>query len=225
MSLGFAVAQLRGYQMVAGTALPAALVSSGAHLERHRRLALIVLSAAYAALAIALHLLGGAERPDGYVVVYLALAAAWGIGSWLRSGRAAEAERRVRVAEATRAAERTRIARELHDVVAHHVTAMVVQAEAARYLTASPDRLDATLNAVTGTGRRAITDLRHLLDLLNPEHGAPGNGVRTPSAATSARSWNTRARPGSRWSSPRRANRRSPPEAPSSWPTGSCRRP
>ncbi|NYD44481.1 signal transduction histidine kinase [Actinomadura luteofluorescens] len=182
VSLGFAVAQLRGYQMVAGTALPAALVSSGAHLERHRRLALIVLSAAYAALAIALHLLGGAERPDGYVVVYLALAAAWGIGSWLRSGRAAEAERRVRVAEATRAAERTRIARELHDVVAHHVTAMVVQAEAARYLTASPDRLDATLNAVTGTGRRAITDLRHLLDLLNPEHGAPGNGVRTPSA-------------------------------------------
>lgn len=53
----------------------------------------------------------------------------------------------------------------------HHVTAMVVQAEAARYLTAAPDRLDETLSAVTDTGRRAISDLRQLLDLLNPDHG------------------------------------------------------
>ncbi|WP_043634258.1 histidine kinase dimerization/phosphoacceptor domain-containing protein [Nonomuraea candida] len=59
------------------------------------------------------------------------------------------------------------MARGLHDVVTHHVTAMVVQAEAARYLTAAPDRLDAALTAVTDTGRRAIGDLRHLLDLLD----------------------------------------------------------
>ncbi len=109
---------------------------------------------------------------------YLALVLAWGIGAWLRSTWAAEAERRRRVAETTRATERTRIARELHDVVTHHVTAMVVQAEAARYLTAAPDRLDATLSAVTDTGRRAIADLRHLLDLLNPDHD---QDVRMPS--------------------------------------------
>ncbi len=48
---------------------------------------------------------------------------------------------------------------------------MVVQTEAARYLTAAPERLDQTLTAVSDTGRRAITDLRHLLDLLNPDHG------------------------------------------------------
>ena len=114
----------------------------------------------------------------GFVTFYLALALAWGIGAWLRHTRAAEAERRRHVAEATRAAERTRIARELHDVVTHHVTAMVVQAEAARYLTAAPDRLDQTLTAITDTGRRAITDLRHLLDLLNPDHGTD---PRTPS--------------------------------------------
>ena len=88
----------------------------------------------------------------------------------MRRTRAAEAEQRRHVAEATRTAERTRIARELHDVVTHHVTAMVVQAEAARYLTAAPDRLDESLTAITDTGRRAITDLRHLLDLLNPDH-------------------------------------------------------
>jgi signal transduction histidine kinase len=77
-------------------------------------------------------------------------------------------------------AERTRIARELHDVVTHHVTAMVVQTEAARYLTAAPDKLDATLTAVSDTGRRAITDLRHLLDLLNPDHLDPDRGRGDP---------------------------------------------
>jgi signal transduction histidine kinase len=178
VSLGFAVAELGSYHMVAGTALPIALLSAGAHLERHRRATAVLLSAAYVVLAIALDGLGAPEGVDGFVVFYLGLVVAWGIGAWLRSTRAAEAERRGRVAEATRAAERTRIARELHDVVTHHVTAMVVQAEAARYLIAAPDRLDETLTAVAGTGRRAITDLRHLLDVLDPEHETD---ARTPS--------------------------------------------
>ncbi|TMR15464.1 two-component sensor histidine kinase [Nonomuraea turkmeniaca] len=178
VSLGFALDQLLAYHAFAGTALPIALISAGAHLERHRRITVILLSAAYLPLAVALDQLGATEPPEGFVVFYLTLVLAWGIGAWLRSARAAEAERRRHVAEATRAAERTRIASELHDVVTHHVTAMVVQAEAARYLTAAPDRLDATLSAVTDTGRRAITDLRHLLDLLNPHHDT---NVRTPS--------------------------------------------
>ncbi|MGI5290473.1 sensor histidine kinase [Nonomuraea polychroma] len=178
VSLGFALDQIRAYNAFAGTALPIALISAGAHLEHHRRAAVLLLSAAYVPLAVALNRLGAPERPEGFVVFYLTLVLAWGIGAWLRSTRAAEAERRRHVAEATRAAERTRIARELHDVVTHHVTAMVVQAEAARYLTAAPDRLDATLSAVTDTGRRALTDLRHLLGLLNPDHDTD---VRTPS--------------------------------------------
>ncbi|MEV4376651.1 histidine kinase [Streptosporangium sp. NPDC049644] len=177
VSLGFALDQLRAYHTFAGTALAIALVSAGAYLERHRRVTMVLLSAAYLPLAVALDRLGSTEGPEGFVVFYLLLVLAWGIGAWLRSTWAAEAERRRHVAEATRAAERTRIARELHDVVTHHVTAMVVQAEAARYLTAVPDRLDTTLSAVTDTGRRAISDLRHLLDLLNPDHDSD---VRTP---------------------------------------------
>ncbi|MEV6168007.1 histidine kinase [Streptomyces sp. NPDC051954] len=180
VSLGFAADQLRGYHSFAGTAVAVALMSAGAHLERHRRATVLVLSVAYVPLAVALHRLGsGAESPAEFVLYYLALALPWGMGAWLRYTRALEAERRRRVAEDTRAAERTRIARELHDVVTHHVTAMVVQAEAARYLTAAPDRLDQALTAVTDTGREAITDLRHLLDLLNPDHGVEAG---TPTA-------------------------------------------
>jgi signal transduction histidine kinase len=170
VSLGFAIDQLRAYHTVAGTALPIALVSTALHLQRHRRTTVVLLSVAYVPLAVALGRSGSIETVADFTTFYLALAIAWGIGAWMRRTRAAEAEQRRHVAEATRTAERTRIARELHDVVTHHVTAMVVQAEAARYLTAAPDRLDESLTAITDTGRRAITDLRQLLDLLNPDH-------------------------------------------------------
>ncbi|GLY92502.1 sensor histidine kinase [Actinoallomurus iriomotensis] len=179
VSIGFALDQLRGYHEVAGTALPIALLSVGAHLERWRRVTAVVFSLGFVSLAVALDRLGGTEKADGFALFYVSLIIVWGVGSWLRSARAAEAEQRLRVAEATRTAERTRIARELHDVVTHHVTAMVVQAEAARYLTAAPDRLDATLSTITDTGRRAIADLRHLLDLLNPDHDTQ---IDTPSS-------------------------------------------
>ncbi|MEV0620579.1 histidine kinase [Nonomuraea sp. NPDC050404] len=181
VALGFSLDQLLAYHTMAGTALPFALISAGAHLERHRRATAIFLSVAYVPLMVALDRLGGNESPADIVLLFLILVLAWFVGGWLRSTRAAEVERRRHIAAATRAAERTRIARELHDVVTHHVTAMVVQAESARYLTAAPERLDATLSAVTDTGRRAITDLRHLLDLLNPDHDTE-SGDRTPSA-------------------------------------------
>ncbi|WP_405793957.1 sensor histidine kinase [Streptomyces longwoodensis] len=151
-------------------------------VERHRRTAVVLLCVAYVPLAIGLSLRGsGGETPEEFVTFFLVLALAWGAGAWLRSTRLTEAERRERIAARTRAAERNRIARELHDVVTHHVTAMVVQAEAARYLTAAPERLDRSLAAVSDTGRRAITDLRHLLDLLNPDHGS-GTGADTDPA-------------------------------------------
>jgi signal transduction histidine kinase len=170
VSLGFTLDQLRGYHTAASAALPIALLSAGAHVERHRRVTMVAATVAYVPLAVAVARRGSSEGLPGFVTFFLILTIFWGAGAWLRSTRAAEAERRRHVAEATRAAERTRIARELHDVVTHHVTAMVVQAEAARYLTGAPERLDETLSAVTDTGRRAIGDLRHLLDVLNPDH-------------------------------------------------------
>ncbi|MBK1787799.1 sensor histidine kinase [Prauserella cavernicola] len=178
VSLGFVLDQLRGYHTFAGTALAIVLVNTGSRLEKRRRVTMLAFSVAYVPLTVTFHLLGGTESLAGYVMFYLALVLAFGIGSWLRATRVAEAERRRRVAEDTRNAERTRIARELHDVVTHHVTAMVVQTEAARYLAAKPERLDATLASVTDTGRQAISDLRDLLDLLNPEHGTTAGHQR-----------------------------------------------
>ncbi|RAO08041.1 sensor histidine kinase [Micromonospora noduli] len=180
VSLGFAIDQLRGYHTIAGTGLAIALISAGTHLERRRWTVAGLATAAYVPLAISLDRLGSGEGVAGFSTFYLLLALAWGIGAWLRQNRATEAERRRHAEEATRTAERTRIARELHDVVTHHVTAMVVQAEAARYLTGAPDKLDQTLTAITGTGRRAVGDLRQLLDLLNPDHNSTGD-PRTPS--------------------------------------------
>ena len=69
--------------------------------------------------------------------------------------------------------ERTRIARELHDVVAHSVSLMVIQTAAARrQLLAGPDGVDASLEAVEETGRTAMNEMRRILGVLRDASGA-----------------------------------------------------
>lgn len=180
VSLGFAVDQLRGYHTFAGTALVFAVLNAGSWAERGRRGAAVGFTVAYALFAAVFPLLGAGETLADAVFFYLAVVLAWGIGAWLRSTRIADAERRRRVAEDTLAAERARVARELHDVVTHQVSVMLAQAEAAREQLTAPERVDRRLVAVADSGRQAVTDLRQLLDVLDPGHGPAGDPPRGP---------------------------------------------
>ena len=90
-------------------------------------------------------------------------------------------------ARAAVAGERTRIARELHDVVAHSVSVMVVQAGAAEeVLGADPGKAREPLRSVQDTGRQALIEMRRLLGVLRTDDGgaalAPQPGLHQVSA-------------------------------------------
>ncbi|WP_328463884.1 sensor histidine kinase [Streptomyces sp. NBC_00448] len=172
----FAVDQSIGYTATfAGLGLVIALYSAGAHLRRLRGVVAVVATAAYIGLSVVLHGRHSPERLFDYMSFYLALVLCWGAGAWVRVRVSAVAELRRSTAESAVTEERARIARELHDVVTHHVTAMVVQADAAQFLLpGEEDRVRKGLGAISGTGRQALTELRDLLGLLDDEDGAGG---------------------------------------------------
>jgi signal transduction histidine kinase len=107
-------------------------------------------------------------------------AIAWVIGDNIRTRRAYLAELEARAARLEREREerdaravieeRARIARELHDVIAHNVSVMVVQASAGDELfETDPARARESLRSVASTGRAALTELRRLLGVIRAE--------------------------------------------------------
>lgn len=117
------------------------------------------------------------------------VAAALGLGLYVGTRRAYLAELRDRAARLERerdqqgalaaAAERVRIAHEMHDIVAHHLTVIVALSDGAVAASAaSPERAADVMRSVSATGRRALADTRRLLGVLRPGTGA--DPVDTP---------------------------------------------
>jgi signal transduction histidine kinase len=136
------------------------------------------LTVAVAVVAITISLsTPGHSEPYEAIFQGMIFAAAWVAGTLSRTKRAnlaaarsradrAEAELD-RVVSREAAAERARIARELHDVVAHHVSLMAVQAEAATsLLPGKPDQARRSVEIIGDTARLALTELRRLLGVL-----------------------------------------------------------
>jgi signal transduction histidine kinase len=134
----------------------------------------------------------------------------FGVAIRAARGRARASEQRAEALEreqqaATRLAvaqEQARIARELHDVVSHHVSVMTIQAGAAgKVLDADPEQARSALSAIEAGGRETMAELRHLLGVLTPGptddllHPQPGldqldaliEGVRQAGQPVSAR--------------------------------------
>lgn len=129
-----------------------------------------------------------AGKPLGQVVgPDIMIAIAFGVGlAFARARRQneanalelarAEVERRD-VAERAAAAERSRIARELHDVISHDVSMMVLQASVERRVRGSDDETDRALESIETTGREALSELRRMLGVL---HHGPSEGPLRP---------------------------------------------
>jgi len=122
-------------------------------------------------------LTGSGPQASDLIYVALVLLATWGGGRSLRHrlAQAVAAEHRALHAERERdntarlavAEERGRIARELHDIVAHGLSLMIVQAGAAeQVLGRDPKRAEGPLRSIQDTGRQALADMKRLLGLL-----------------------------------------------------------
>jgi len=162
-----------------------ALYTVAAHCERRVSVAAAAVTAAV--LVIPAVAGGGVSEPSFIAAMYAVFAAAWALGDNLRTRRAylaeleARAERleREREQNARRAVaeEQARIARELHDVISHNVSVMVVQAAAGGDVFATrPDRAREALGSIESTGREALVELRRLLGVVRPAGGEEGAG-------------------------------------------------
>jgi signal transduction histidine kinase len=175
-----------------------AAYSLGAHATLRRAAAglavavpVVVVVASHGGLALAFH------RSSGTAAVPLSLlqlVAFWLAGVFVRDRRqaawlAARSAELQRQAEQATAAERARIARELHDIIAHHLSVVVLHAAGAR---ASGGADPATLEEIEHSGRQALTETRRLFGVLrdpDEETGrAPQPGIsELPALASSLR--------------------------------------
>ena len=143
-----------------------------------RRVALAGLLVAMAGLGVQIAFDPLARTPEqlwAAAVFVLLVAAAWLVGLAVQGRREASAlqartEQAEQAQRAAIAAERVRIARELHDMIAHNVSVVVVQSVAAQgVLEDQPARAREPLAHIERSGRQALTELRRLLDVMRDQ--------------------------------------------------------
>ena len=189
LAYGLAVAASLGGGIRVQGAYPelqlAVAVYTVARYSSRRRLAVVVVAVAVPA-TVAFLVVGIQWLPLAFVVSVLAATALLGITISTRQAYLAELEERALRLERERdqqaaiaaAAERARIARDMHDVVAHNLTVMIALADgAARSAGSAPERAADAMAKVSATGREALGEMRRLLGVLQD---ASDVGGRSP---------------------------------------------
>lgn len=176
LGLSFAVSVVIGSADVKGVpgmaetgALLVLVIGVLRHVEPVRRAAVL---ACVALIVLMAESVGRDYGNTGLAFAFL-LFAGWsmaaGIGGYLRF----QQERRVEAVHSVRRAERLELARELHDLVAHHITGIVVQAQAARTVAESrPEAVLPALDAIATAGSEALTSMRRMVTVLRTEDEA-----------------------------------------------------
>jgi signal transduction histidine kinase len=171
-----------------GSLLPAVLLTYSVAVHASRRVAVAALCAIPVVSAIR-----EINNPENTTVAQvlnglgwdMVIVAAWLLGAYVRTRRQLVAELRERAlqsAEAAAVAERARVARELHDVLAHSLGVVVVQAEAAEAaLERHPELAAESLRAIQCTGRDALVEVRRLVGVLREDEA-----VREPARGAGA---------------------------------------
>ncbi len=166
-----------------------ALFTVGERYERRASVpAALAVAAAYAGLIG--WKAGSSLALSSFIQTLLAVGVAWALGDWARARRlyAQTLEDNARLLEADREdrsrravqAEREQIARELHDIVTHHMSVIVIQAGAGMTaLDRRPDQATTAFEAIARTSRLALTDMRRMLGMLG-ESAASGDPSREP---------------------------------------------
>ena len=157
-----------------------ALYTVAAHKQRQLAFAGMLAAAGAAVVAQSAH---GDPKASGLAVSVLLVVGSTLIGLSVAERRHEHQRERRRLADNAAAEERVRIARELHDVVAHHLSVMVVQANVVAEAIPQHESANVAAQAVVDSGRRALAEMRRILDVLRADDDSGNQRAPQPGLA------------------------------------------
>jgi signal transduction histidine kinase len=156
----------------------------GAILRRARVWALVSVATAWVVAVVGAGLQDAAWHPFRVAIVTVGIAACFAVGEGIRARRAASEERREQLLERRRIVEqdeRSRIARELHDVLAHSLSQIAVQSGVGLHLfDRDPERAREALASIRVLSATGLDEVRGVLAFLRGDAGSPFSAPLTP---------------------------------------------